>query len=285
MVERVSEPLTKFLFDSLKTKRVIDESFIAEIIEIVINALGLNDYVKSYKINNKPWDGSKRIKTAKYNYSTKRIVFNLQTTLEFYKYNSKNLRIDSWEIVAIIYDCVMQALLHELEHAYQVKKMKQKDKDLESTILVCTNIPVLLYDQYEELIEKGMTEQEIYDLTDNANQISKIYYTYSPIERLAEYYSHKTMATIIKELRMLPNISYYECLNLCQSLLRGYSLNITPTKYYFEMLGISELWPKINREGLNLDIESRASLGLSISEEEYQYLIDTTDTLKRMIIK
>ena len=51
------------------------------------------------------------------------------------------------------------------------------------------------------------------------------------------------------------------------------------------MLGISELWPKINREGLNLDIESRASLGLSISEEEYQYLIDTTDTLKRMIIK
>ena len=43
MVERVSVPLTKFLFDSLKTKRVIDESFIAEIIEIVINALGLND--------------------------------------------------------------------------------------------------------------------------------------------------------------------------------------------------------------------------------------------------
>lgn len=29
MIERVSEPLTKFLFDSLKNKRVIDELFIA----------------------------------------------------------------------------------------------------------------------------------------------------------------------------------------------------------------------------------------------------------------
>lgn len=179
----------------------------------------------------------------------------------------------------------MQALLHELEHAYQVKKMKTKYKDLESKILISTNIPIFLYEKYDELIEEGMTEQEIYDLINSASQIAKIHYNYSPIERLAEYYSHKTMATILKEIRNIPNISYYECLMLCQNYLRGYSQNVVPTKYYFEMLGLSELWPKINSEALNLDFESRAALGLPISEEEYQYLIDTTDTLKRMIIK
>lgn len=285
MVERVSEPLTKFLFDSLKNKRVIDESFIAEVIEIVVNALGLNEYVKGYKINNKPWDGSDKIKAAKYNYSSKKITFYLQTALEFYRYNSNKFRLDTWEKIAFIYDRVMQTLLHELEHANQPQKIDFESKDLEKVILGYTNIPILLYEHFYKLIEQGYSGQKANELISEKNYISRKYYEYNTKERLAEYYSHKTMATILKELGTLPNISYFECLKLCQNYIKGYIEGIVPTKFYFEVLGFSDFWPRIEAASQNLDFESRASLGLPISEKEYKYLEDTTATLERLIIK
>lgn len=285
MVERVSEPLTRFLFDSLKNKRTIDESFIAEVIEIVVDALGLNEYVRDYKIINKPWDGSDKINAAKYNYISKEITLYLQTALEFYRHNSNKYRLDTWEKIAFIYDCVIQTLLHELEHANQVKKIDFEAKDLEKVILGYTNIPILICKRFYDLIEQGFSGKKINDLIAEKDYISREYYNYNTKERLAEYYSHKTMATILKELGTLPNISYYECLKLCQNYIKGYIEGIIPTKFYFEMLGLSDFWPEIESASKNLDFESRVSLGLPISSEEYKYLEDTTSTLEALVIK
>lgn len=285
MVEKVSEPLTRFLFDSLKNKRVINESFIAEVIEIVVNALGLNEYVKDYTIINKPWDGSDKIQIAGYDYNFKGIIVYLQEALEFYKHISNNLRLDTFEKVAIMYNYIMQNLLHELEHSNQVKKGDFEAEDLEKVILKYANTSILLYDNFYKLIEKGFSVQQIKDLITETNIISRIYYKYNPKERLAEYYSHKTMATILKELGTLPNISYYECLKLCQNYMKGYIEGIVPTKFYFEELGFSKFWPKIEASSQNLDFETRASLGLPISKEEYEYLEGTTATLERLVIK
>lgn len=285
MVERVSEPLTRFLFDSLQTKREIDESFIAEVIEIVVNALDLNEYVKGHTIINKPWNGSDKIKAAKYNYSSKKITFYLQTALEFYIYNSNKFRLDTWEKIAFIYDRVMQTLLHELEHSNQPQKIDFESQDLEKVILGYTNIPILLYEHFYKLIEQGYSGQKANELIAEKNNISRQYYNYNPKERLAEYYSHKTMATILKELGTLPNISYFECLKLCQNYIKGYIDGVVPTKFYFKMLGLSDFWPKILLQSQNLDFETRVSLGLPISKEEYKYLESTTATLERLLIK
>lgn len=288
MVERVSEPLTRFLFDSLQTKREIDESFIAEVIEFVVNALSLNEYVRDYKINNKPWNGSDEILTAEYIYNNKRIKFNLQCALEFYKHNSKNLRLDSFEKIAIIYDRVIKSLLHELEHANQCKKIIARDQSLEGIIISNSNMNTILAinsTYYEKLILAGYSEKEIYLYFAEKERRYNKYYKYDPSERLAEYYSHKTMATILKELGTLPNISYFECLKLCQNYIKGYIDGVVPTKFYFKMLGLSDFWPKILLQSQNLDFETRVSLGLPISKEEYKYLESTTATLERLLIK
>lgn len=285
MVEKVREPLTKFLFDSLKSKREIDESFIAEVIEIVVNALGLNEYVRGYKINNEPWDGSDIINTAYYSVISKKIVFELQATIEFYKYVSRNIKLDTFEKITFIYDKVVVTLLHELEHAHQYKKMNSSDTSLENTILGYASVPFFLLQQYDILIKDGFTHQQVFDLIVEKSNIAKKYYDYDPIERLSEYYSHKTMATILKELGNLPGISYYECLKLCQNYIKGYIDGVTPTEFYFSVLGISEFWPRIEEDSRNLDFESRVSLGLSISYHEYEYLEDTTNALGRKVLK
>lgn len=285
MVEKVCEPLTRFLFDSLKNKRAIDESFIAEVIEIVVNALGLNEYVIGYKINNKPWDGSAKVDVANYSIISRKITFELQTALEFYRYNNEDLRLNTFEKIAIIYDEVMSTLLHELEHPNQLLKAKSKDKDLEGKILEYSSPQIYAYQQFDMLVEKGCTEKSIHDLIIEKGKAAKMYYEYDPNERLAEYYSHKTMATILKELGTLPNISYYECLRLCCNYLIGYIDRIIPTKFFLEKVCDFPFWPEIEAASQNLDFESRASLGLPISEEEYEYLVSTTLELKRTIVK
>lgn len=285
MVEQVGEPLTRFLFDSLKTKREINETFVADIIEIIVNALDLNECVRDYKIDNQPWDGKNIIISARYSYKYKKITLRLQATLEFYLHNFKYLRIDNQEKIAFIYDCIIQALLHELEHANQIKKIDFASKDLERVILGYTNIPILLFDHFYELVRQGFSGQQINDLIAEKNNISRKYYKYNTKERLAEYYSHKTMATILKKQENFPGVYYYECLKLYQNYRRGYQDKRVPTEFYFEMLGLSNFWPKIEASSQNLDFESRVALGLSISDDEYRYLSNTTIKLERIKIK
>lgn len=288
MVEKVREPLTKFLFDSLKSKREIDESFIAEVIEIVVNALGLNEYVRGYKINNEPWDGSNEIDAAFYRYDSKKIIIELQACIEFGMYVSQRLRLDTFKKIAIVYNIIIQTLLHELEHANQCKKVDKKGNDLESMIITYSSLNMLLTlrdGYFDKLVDEGYSESLIYLYLQEKNKRYHKYYQYAPIERLAEYYSHKTMAMILKELGNLSVIYYFECLKLYQNYIKGYIEGITPTKFYFRMLGISEFWPKIEEASKALDFESRVSLGLPINEEEYEYLKDPTYMLERIVLK
>jgi len=288
MNESVSLPLAKLIFDYIKNRRDIDKSFIDKVVEIVVNNLSLNAYVKDIIISNKHWDGSEEIQGASFNWRTRILTIELQAELEFISDDLKNLGLNSNDKFALIYDRIMQIILHELEHANQLKKINVKENNLETKIITFSSLESLLICRdgwFDKLVDKGYSEGILYlYLTERQKRYIE-FWKYAPIERLAEYYSHKTMAAIFKEIGNIPNISYYECLKLCQNYLKGYDEGLVPTKYYLAKICASHPYRELEEEGKNLDFESRASLGLSISADEYAYLLDTTEQLRELVIR
>ena len=107
---------------------------------------------------------------------------------------------------------------------------------------------------------------------------------YAPEERLAEHYSHLTMATIMDSIGSYPNISNYERLKLCNNYLRGYK-NGTPTAIYLETIGNGVAYPEIEAMGQGLNLTRRLSLGLRISEQEHNYLKNKRNGLEALVLK
>jgi len=288
MVDKVSIPLAKLIFDYIKQKRDIDKSFIDKVIEIVVTNLNINDYVRGARIINNPWEKRKAIEVANYNYRTKIITIELQAAIEFYTFDLKRINLNDSERFAIIYNCIMQTILHELEHANQWRKVDAKEPGLETRLIADSNTNIKLAskgDWFDKLLAEGYPECIIYSYLKKQSEINWTYWDYAPYERLAEYYSHTTMATIFKEIGSFSGISYYECLMLCQSYLRGYMNGIVPTKFYFDKIGASNFYIEIENEGNNLDFESRAAMGLPISKDEYNNLYSTTSELENLIIR
>ncbi|MDE5539677.1 MAG: hypothetical protein K2J20_04245, partial [Bacilli bacterium] len=234
------------------------------------------------------WDGKSKIKAADYDYHTKKITVEFQALLEFLVYDLKYIVvIDRQDYGAYLYDVVVGAVLHELEHANQMVKCDMDGSDIETIVIKSSLLPLsfsLHHDFFDKAMDAGFSEREVYSFVENYRNFYLEHWDYVPIERLADYNSHKTMATIFKEIGTMPGISYYECLRLCETYLRGYKDGNVPTKFYLEQIG-SNSWAKIDDMGKNLDLESRLSLGLSITSEEYNNLVDTTNSLRALVLK
>lgn len=282
------DQLARLIYDYIKNRREIDKIFIDKVVEIIVSNLGLNNYVRGTRINNNPWEKRKEIETASYSYDTKIITIELQAAIELYTFDLRKLNLDYYEKFAIIYDRIMQAILHELEHANQWKKVDTKELSLETRIIADSSLDIKLVnegDWFNKLLAQGYPECVIHSYLTKQKNIYLSYWDYAPVERLAEYHSHNTMATVFKELAKFPGISYYECLRLCQNYLRGYINGIVPTEFYFDKIGESNSYREIAKEGSNLDFESRASMGLPISDDEYDYLYATTRQLEKVVIR
>lgn len=283
MNERINASLLELIYNSVSNNKPVDENYIDKIIEIIVNEYSLNDYVKNRKIVNKPWDGRKKIRAAEYGLFSKIITINLQTFIEVLKYKSRKLGLDSLQAALFITKEITGSIEHELEHAHQAKKYDYGADNLENLIIrgSFNHISPFRNDSYyDELISLGYSEKEIHDMLSGIkNKISTLY-EFNPMERLAEYYSQKSIAEILKELNMSNVLSYHTCLELCQNYLRGYKTQSIPTKYYLSEVHASEYWSKITKLASNSDLETRLSLGLDITEPEKNYLENTIKDLE-----
>ncbi len=286
MIDKVRLPLLELISDKIHNRTMIDEGFVEKIIYLVIDLLGLEHYVRGVKFSDKPWDGTGDV-GCDYSYNFRKLTFNLRAVLEFYIYQSKFLKINRNELYEFLIDNIAAIALHELEHAHQFLKMYSDDYDIERQLLIastgCRKV-ISDSDLFDYLVEKGFTEQQIYEFAQKNQRTYLANWDYAPEERLAEHYSHLTMATIMDSIGSYPNISNYERLKLCNNYLRGYK-NGTPTAIYLETIGNGVAYPEIEAMGQGLNLTRRLSLGLRISEQEHNYLKNKRNGLEALVLK
>ena len=240
------ENILKIIYDKTYNSMILSLKDIEKILELLILEKKLNDYilninVQQLRINN----------LASYSYQYKEITIYIKTIDHMIKNIENNiLNTDYFETILYKNLCVLQILLHEVEHANQ-RKIAYNDNTLEALIIRLSNLV-------------------------NSEKDEKLY-EYCPEERLAEIKSFEEISYLIsyinKKLVTLPDIIETEKL---RRLLSGYhyenfSVNI-PIIDYFTYGNKQNLLEAFDLSTNNLKrytLNERFKFGFPISIDEY----------------
>lgn len=283
MNEVIKYRLISLIYNYVKNNRVLDKDFIDSILDIVINELELNDYVKDSEIIYVPGKNRKRYLMAYYDHFSRVIEINLQVSLERLREEAKKLRLSGVETSYFIAKELAEAILHELEHAHQVKEYDRDGNNLESLIIKGAfdhkNIirKYLLF-----LLMDGYSEKELLTRYKTIKRGIK-YYKYDPLERLADYHALNYMKEILKELNIRDRVMLHTYYEEYKNYIRGYELQKEPTKFFLAKVGGLKDWQEIERLSTDCDLKTRLSLGLPITKDEYQDLENRTRRLRRLL--
>ncbi len=254
--------MEKEIFDIIHSyqdsNRDIDFNFIMEIIMLACKYYDINYYIQNTEIRNdihRP--------QAQYNLTTKEIYFNLDSInkvlfslndeFESLKYN-KSFR----------YLYATKILLHEIEHAYQHKKLEEQN-DIESEILRAEYYPA--YDIMKNNILLRIPKI-IYH-----KALRERYYYFSPSERLAE---HGACECIEKVAFTMKDEQSYDIIKHLKyrNILRGYNvglrndLSCNPTKTYLEKINPGYDYSIIEDLASGMNQYDRIRFGLEVDKEK-----------------
>lgn len=248
------ENVIELIYNKSKDNKTLGIKDIDTILENLINEKSLNEYVLSINIQ------SKRSKSlASYSNYTKTVTLYLGTIELMLKNIETNIfNVNSFEKTFYKNISILQALLHELEHASQ-EKMIFTENSLEAFIMRLSN---LLCEFYQKQL-----------------------YEYSPEERLAEIKSFEEILYSVREcLKKYKSLVKLIEIEKSQRLLRGYHLvnNMinSPLIYYFkngkkeDLLKLAFSWyndfdKTFNEVRNTYDLNKRLKYGLPISINEY----------------
>lgn len=283
MNEIIKYRLISLIYDYVKNNRVLDQNFINSILDVVIYELELNDYIIDSKIINVPGKSRKRYLMANYDFYSRIIEVNLQVALERLKEEAKKLRLSSIETSYFIAKELAEAILHESEHAHQVKEYDRDGNNLESLIIKRAFAhKTIIRSDILLLLMNGYSEKELLTRYKTIKRGIK-YYKYDPLERLADYHALNYIKEILKELNVGDRIMLHTYCEEYKNYIRGYKLQKEPTKFFLAKVGGFDYWQEIERLSTDCDLKTRLSLGLSITKDEYQELENRTRRLRKAL--
>ena len=281
----MNEKILSLIYDYSRNGKVADKDFILKVVNLVVSYREINDYVKS--IGYEQYNKLDYSSILGYNYSEKKIIIyekkldeylnSTKSTDAFIPYNEK-LFYKNVEIV--------EALLHELEHANQSKIM-EKDNTVESSILKLIGVGKSRELFAVQLKKIGLSNEFINDILSNKIKNYYKYYEFAPHERLAEINAHQKMSEILSPIKnFVPNIYNIENILVLKNKLKGYTYNnifISPTIFYLKNQGegnsleIFNWYDKDEKKCLELskrfyNFEKRINLGLPVEINEYNKL-------------
>jgi len=283
MNEVIKYQLISLIYDYVKNNKVLDKDFIDSILDVVINELGLNDYVIDSEIINEPGKRRKTYTIAYYNFYSRIIEVNLQVALERLKEEAKKLRLTSIETSYFIAKELAEAILHELEHASQVKEYDRDGNNLESLIIKRAFAhKTIIRSDILLLLMNGYSEKELLMRYKTIKRGIK-YYKYDPLERLADYHALNYIKEILKELNIGDRVMLHTYYEEYKNYIRGYKLQKEPTKFFLAKVGGLKDWQEIERLSKDCGLKTRLSLGLPITKDEYQELENRTRRLRKAL--
>lgn len=278
----------KLLFDYSINRKRVDENYISELFDIIINGKNLNEYVRDYRIIDEcEKTGFKsQYSVASYNGETKIITLSKEGIDIVVKNQMKYSYLFS-DIEYFLYINLLatQIILHELEHVNQ-EKLIHTGSDMESKILMISSA----YDI--KLIEKLVMSKKINPLVAFLYEYIKVekynnkyykFYIYSPHERLAEIKSYQQIIDALSIFNQYSKrIIEFEKICKLENMIKGYDdYSFSPTILFLKKLKKQEQlkqfdWYSDNsEEALKLSmqhysLEERLKYGLpaSIYEQE-----------------
>lgn len=236
----------------------IDFDYIMEIIILASKYYDINNYIKNTEIRNdihRP--------QAQYNVTTKEIYVNLDFIDKVLL--SLNEEFESLkQNKSFLYLYTAKILLHEIEHAYQHKKIEEQN-GVESEILRAEYKPA--YD-----IMKNNILLKIPKMLYHTNLRNK-YYVFSPSERLAE---HSACECIEKVAITMQDEESYDIIQHFKygNILRGYNIGLrndlscAPTKTYLEKINSGYDYTIIEGLSSSMNQYNKIRFGLEADKEE-----------------
>ena len=255
--------MNKKLYALLKSyeDKELDDNFINEAFELMIKNLNINDYISDFSIDNNS------IQLGSYSNMDKKIKINKDHIMEC-NHVVKNKKLLTLEVIR-----------HELEHAKQLKKLYNWQKDIESSII---DYSLRSYKLIEGLVipfDQIEYEPNFLELKKKQN------YTIDPGERLAEINSWKYIINLIKNQNHTDDLLQSRTM-LYKSFIRGYKDNgyyLDPPTYEFLLkLGLyRDLYLlKQTVDQQKYCFNTRLTYGLPLTYDEYN-----NDILKKVKLK
>lgn len=263
------------LIDYSKNGKLIDLVFLRKVKEIMIKENSLENYIGIISLA--PNLSETYIKGCRgyYNFATKDLViceFGIKESLQIAKGKSKN-RISKYEEFLFANVIELQAILHEFEHANQIRKIDLSN-DFEGLLLNASCCFDLKFGN--DILRDNPDEQLFY------KNFNKKNYIFMPSERLAENYSSLQVYDLLKPIfkDIHPGIEREMNRLVEHYIMRGYDENnLEPTERYlfdYECFLFPESNPFLNVEfydALALEKEKplmdRLFFGLGITEDEF----------------
>lgn len=240
--------LISLLYDYSIRGKLADKKYIEQFIDIVVNSMGLNNYLIGFEIlrDVTTCEDSNFVSFAGYSPVLKKLYIFIEGINKLLILNDKYRALFS-STEQIFYQNVLisQVILHELEHANQVKIINTNDS-LETKILKLSSIDCIVENELARLKDAGCNQKDIEKarqlLTMSYGTLYRIYYDLAPEERFAEIKSHRTMIKILEVMkRQTPKLREFESICLLENMTRGYSFIenriSSPTIDFLTLLG------------------------------------------------
>ncbi len=282
--EQLEEDILKLVHDYRKQNYHIDEYFIAQLVELLVSNKELHQYLRDIEFKK-----NKRNSLAGYEQDGTLTVYS-DSILE-YIISPNNLEGIDNEYYP--YYIVISLITHEVEHANQ-KREKEKDiSSIKSQIWKACDYFRKQYDlEFQKILKFSNPLFELLNLKlkflYSINQIKyQRCWEYSPKERIADLIGYNLVLSLIEksnkkeELEALRNIFTS---NFRQTLFFGYDKQIIPTEYYLKQFKMQAEYLRISEMAKKISLEERLLLGIFISDEELEQLLNEEKIIDKVRI-
>lgn len=294
----MNSKILRLVFDYSKNGNLVDENFIEKLIELVVSEKNLHQYVKDLEFRELQ-EVEERITVASYNFINFNIFVNPPAIFYFWEHDNRyDWLLSDFELVLYKNLMVTQFVLHELEHANQLKQVMEKDNkdELEMKFLnACLQDVAYLHDpKIFPLINSGdLRFTDLLNYVESKRLRQKEFYDQDPTERMAEINSYDVVVSCLEQLGGVPNLLAVERSGFLEAMLRGYAYQcdrlIAPSSIFLDGVGESALWQSLNfydKDSTILQanvekqysLKKRLTLGLPVRNQEYEFVRNSITT-------
>lgn len=258
----MKERLIKLLYDYSVKGRVVDASLIEEVIDLSVKEKRLKDYVANIQFTSEKVETNNGLVLASYSRSNKRITLCWPVAMELNLLLKKYHRLFNSFEQSLCYNVfIIKAILHELEHVYQIKILNEASNN--------SKYAQIMRETYNlsSLEISSEDESKVFDL------IYQTHYRIIPSERLAEINSGFEMLEVLKQIQaIIPNLYEFVATVYLEDCLSGYS-DKTPGEEYFKAIKRLNFYNEMKDSTKNDSLRLRLMYGMPISESEKNKLV------------
>lgn len=296
----------KLVYEYSIKNKFVDKEFICKLLDIVVRNRKLKEYINKIDFRSNLSDDKKYITPAEYKPYTKELLIDLETIKNLIELNKRYEVLFTPFGVAMFRNLVcVQYILHEVEHAYQMKLADNiQNVSIEAVLSrVCSMMHQTLKNpKVIELLFNGqMSKDDIYKMIAKCKKEYVKYYRFNPIERLAQIKSLNTIRNTIESIKSdVPELYAFFEASVYEEILKSYRESIEqdacPTSIYLNATDHGDVWRNFefyspDKEELmknvceQYDLFQRLTYGLPVTQDKYNTSVRYVKSMNKFRIK